>query len=80
MPGIHADIAGIRYKYWSSFAPNPAQVLLAAGQRAREETGNMIDLFWFSVFVRHTLLSAFCFYPSFCIYSLFYLLTVSSRD
>ncbi|KAK3023682.1 hypothetical protein RJ639_043563 [Escallonia herrerae] len=35
--GIHADIAGARYEYWSSFAPLPAEVVLAAGQKAKDE-------------------------------------------
>ncbi|KAI4301867.1 hypothetical protein L6164_035105 [Bauhinia variegata] len=38
--GIHAEIAGARFKYWSSFAPNPVEVVLAAGQTAKEETVN----------------------------------------
>ena len=36
-PGIHAEVAGIKYEYWSSFAPLPVEVVLAAGQRAKEE-------------------------------------------
>ncbi|KAE8684040.1 leucine-tRNA ligase [Hibiscus syriacus] len=35
--GIQADIAGVKYEYWSSFAPLPFEIVLAAGQRAREE-------------------------------------------
>ncbi|KAL9320330.1 hypothetical protein ACSQ67_012169 [Phaseolus vulgaris] len=35
--GIHADIAEVKYKYWSLFAPNPVEVVLAAGEKAREE-------------------------------------------
>ncbi|CAI0384360.1 unnamed protein product [Linum tenue] len=35
--GIHAEIAGARYGYWSSFAPLPVEVVLAAGQRAQAE-------------------------------------------
>ncbi|KAK6911466.1 hypothetical protein RJ641_023559, partial [Dillenia turbinata] len=43
---IHADIAGAKYEYWSSLAPHPDEVVLAAGQRAREEnfsTNNNIN-------------------------------------
>ncbi|KAI3664871.1 hypothetical protein L6452_43480 [Arctium lappa] len=35
--GIHAEIAGARYEYWSSFAPLPVEVVIAAGQKAKEE-------------------------------------------
>ncbi|KAK8328723.1 hypothetical protein V6Z12_A11G270800 [Gossypium hirsutum] len=35
--GIQADIAGVKHEYWSSFAPLPVEIVLAAGQRAREE-------------------------------------------
>ncbi|KAA8545022.1 hypothetical protein F0562_019761 [Nyssa sinensis] len=35
--GIHAEIAEARYEYWSSFAPLPAEVVLAAGQKAKDE-------------------------------------------
>ncbi|XP_037496121.1 coiled-coil domain-containing protein SCD2 isoform X2 [Jatropha curcas] len=35
--GIHAEIAGAKYEYWSSFAPLPVEVVLAAGQTAQEE-------------------------------------------
>ncbi|KAL2345746.1 hypothetical protein Fmac_007031 [Flemingia macrophylla] len=36
--GIHADIAEAKYKYWSMFAPNPDEVVLAAGEKAKGET------------------------------------------
>ncbi|TKY61434.1 Coiled-coil domain-containing protein SCD2 [Spatholobus suberectus] len=36
--GIHADIAEAKFKYWSMFAPNPVEVVLAAGEKAKEET------------------------------------------
>ncbi|KAM7472730.1 hypothetical protein LguiA_010913 [Lonicera macranthoides] len=35
--GIHAEIAGARYEYWSSFAPLPVEVVLSAGQKAKQE-------------------------------------------
>ncbi|KAH1071602.1 hypothetical protein GLYMA_03G242800v4 [Glycine max] len=35
--GIHADIAEAKYKYWSMFAPNPIEVVLAAAKKAKEE-------------------------------------------
>ncbi|RYR02326.1 hypothetical protein Ahy_B06g081133 [Arachis hypogaea] len=33
--GIHADIAEAKYNYWSIFAPNPFEVVLAAGKKAK---------------------------------------------
>lgn len=39
--GIHADIAETKYNYWAKFAPNPVEVVLAAGEKAKEETGNV---------------------------------------
>ncbi|KAK4852020.1 hypothetical protein QYF36_020397 [Acer negundo] len=35
--GIHAEIARAKHEYWSSFAPLPVEIVLAAGQRAKEE-------------------------------------------
>ncbi|KAI6692277.1 hypothetical protein NL676_019987 [Syzygium grande] len=35
--GIHAEIAEAKYEHWSSFAPCPVEVVLAAGQKAKEE-------------------------------------------
>ncbi|EOA32988.1 hypothetical protein CARUB_v10016318mg [Capsella rubella] len=34
--GIQADIAGAKHEYWSSFAPLPLEIVLSAGQRARD--------------------------------------------
>ncbi|XWS57848.1 hypothetical protein CRYUN_Cryun09bG0208900 [Craigia yunnanensis] len=34
--GIQAEIAGAKHEYWSSFAPLPVEIVLAAGQRAKE--------------------------------------------
>ncbi|KAJ0237048.1 hypothetical protein HA466_0249730 [Hirschfeldia incana] len=34
--GIQADIARAKHEYWSSFAPLPLEIVLSAGQRARE--------------------------------------------
>ncbi|CAD5327341.1 unnamed protein product [Arabidopsis thaliana] len=34
--GIQADIAGGKHEYWSSFAPLPLEIVLSAGQRARD--------------------------------------------
>ncbi|KAH0927879.1 hypothetical protein HID58_020135 [Brassica napus] len=36
MAGIQADIARAKHEYWSSFAPLPLEIVLSAGQRARE--------------------------------------------
>ncbi|KAL4375977.1 hypothetical protein GQ457_02G031340 [Hibiscus cannabinus] len=44
--GIQADIACVKYEYWSSLAPLPVEIVLAAGQRAREEeisSGNDLE-------------------------------------
>ncbi|XP_054818942.1 coiled-coil domain-containing protein SCD2-like [Prosopis cineraria] len=38
--GVYRDIAEARFKFWSSFAPDPVEVVLAAGQRAKMETDN----------------------------------------
>lgn len=35
--GIHADIAREKYEYWASLAPLPVEIVLAAGQKSREE-------------------------------------------
>eukprot|EP00250_Pteridium_aquilinum_P017621 c23709_g1_i1 orf=14-1654(-) len=35
--GMHAEIAGPKHEYWSSFAPLPLEVVLSASQKAREE-------------------------------------------
>ncbi|KAJ0079205.1 hypothetical protein Patl1_23422 [Pistacia atlantica] len=37
LAGILADFASEKYEYWSSFAPLPDEVVMAAGQRAKEE-------------------------------------------
>jgi len=44
LAGIHAEIAGARYECWSSFAPLPVDVVLAAGQKAKEEISK--NIFW----------------------------------
>lgn len=35
--GIHTDIAGAKQEYWSSLAPLPLEVVLEAGQKAKDE-------------------------------------------
>lgn len=35
--GIHGEIAEAKSSYWSSFAPRPGEVVLAAGQKAKED-------------------------------------------
>ncbi|KAK9074959.1 hypothetical protein SSX86_003278 [Deinandra increscens subsp. villosa] len=35
--GIHPEIASSRYEYWSSFAPLPVEIVIAAGQKAKHE-------------------------------------------
>ncbi|KAL7087403.1 hypothetical protein ACP275_13G066600 [Erythranthe tilingii] len=39
--GIHAEIAGSRYDYWSSFASTPVEVILAAGKKAKLENSSL---------------------------------------
>lgn len=36
--GICADIAGTKHEHWSSFAPLPFEVVISAGQKAREDS------------------------------------------
>ncbi|XP_009772645.1 coiled-coil domain-containing protein SCD2-like [Nicotiana tabacum] len=35
--GIHTDVAGAKQEYWSSLAPLPLEVVLEAGQKAKDE-------------------------------------------
>lgn len=35
--GICADIATSKHEYWSSLAPLPLEIVLSAGQKAKEE-------------------------------------------
>ena len=66
--GIHADIAEAKYKYWSMLAPNPIEVVLAAAEKAKEETGNVnyfLNFFNFLVLVV-CLLSFFIFSVGVC--------------
>ncbi|XP_031397039.1 coiled-coil domain-containing protein SCD2-like isoform X2 [Punica granatum] len=41
--GIHGEIAEAKHNYWSSFAPCPLEVVLDAGQRAKEENSFTYD-------------------------------------
>lgn len=41
--GIHSEIAKARHEFWSSLAPLPVEVVLAAGQKAKEEKNNDLD-------------------------------------
>lgn len=36
--GLHAEIAESKHEYWSSLAPLPLEVVLSAGQKAKEES------------------------------------------
>ncbi|XP_020587663.1 coiled-coil domain-containing protein SCD2-like isoform X2 [Phalaenopsis equestris] len=38
--GVHLDIAASKYEYWSSLAPLPLEVVISAGQKAKEESSN----------------------------------------
>ncbi|GLT48060.1 hypothetical protein SLA2020_217020 [Shorea laevis] len=41
--GICADIAVSKYEYWSSLAPLPFEVVVSAGQKAKEECWEKVD-------------------------------------
>ncbi|GLT86761.1 hypothetical protein SLE2022_048800 [Rubroshorea leprosula] len=41
--GICADIAVSKYEYWSSLAPLPFEVVVSAGQKAKEECREKVD-------------------------------------
>ncbi|KAF9681658.1 hypothetical protein SADUNF_Sadunf05G0024900 [Salix dunnii] len=41
--GILAEIAGARYEHWTSFAPLPDEVVLSAGQKAKDENSSVND-------------------------------------
>ncbi|CAO2818339.1 unnamed protein product [Amaranthus hypochondriacus] len=43
--GICADIAGSKYEHWSRFAPLPFEVVISAGQKAKEDYLNKDDNF-----------------------------------
>lgn len=38
--GICADIAQSKHEHWSSLAPLPFEVVISAGQKAKEESWN----------------------------------------
>ncbi|KAL3512110.1 hypothetical protein ACH5RR_024827 [Cinchona calisaya] len=38
--GICTDVAALKYEHWSSLAPLPFEVVISAGQKAREESWN----------------------------------------
>lgn len=39
--GIHAEIAGPKHEHWSSLAPLPLEVVISAGQKAKEDPGKL---------------------------------------
>ncbi|XP_031102086.1 coiled-coil domain-containing protein SCD2 isoform X4 [Ipomoea triloba] len=41
--GIQSDIAAAKYEYWSSFAPLPLEIVLEAGQNAKDEKSLVYD-------------------------------------
>ncbi|KAF6138011.1 hypothetical protein GIB67_041884 [Kingdonia uniflora] len=41
--GVSADIAWTKYEHWSSLAPLPFEVVISAGQKAKEESRNQGD-------------------------------------
>ncbi|KAL1211672.1 Coiled-coil domain-containing protein SCD2 [Cardamine amara subsp. amara] len=43
--GIQADIAGAKHEYWSSFAPLPLEIVMSAGQRARNGVSRSNDTY-----------------------------------
>lgn len=38
--GIYPEIAISKYEHWSSLAPLPLEVVISAGQKAKEESSN----------------------------------------
>nr|XP_010904828.1 coiled-coil domain-containing protein SCD2 [Elaeis guineensis] len=40
--GIHADVAETKHEHWSSLAPDPMEIVLSAGQKARD--GNLSEI------------------------------------
>ncbi|CAL0302256.1 unnamed protein product [Lupinus luteus] len=40
---VRHEIAETKYKYWSSFSPDPVKVVLAAGEKAKQETDHDFD-------------------------------------
>lgn len=49
--GIHSEIAKARHEFWSSLAPLPVEVVLAAGQKAKEEKSKTPFGFLFCAFI-----------------------------
>ncbi|KAL3728196.1 hypothetical protein ACJRO7_032874 [Eucalyptus globulus] len=41
--GIHSEIAEAKHEHWSSLAPSPMEVVLAAGQKAKEKNSYIYD-------------------------------------
>lgn len=46
LAAICADIAVTKYEHWSSLAPLPFEVVISAGQKAREETWDGTNFFY----------------------------------
>ncbi|KAI3958682.1 hypothetical protein MKW98_030347 [Papaver atlanticum] len=42
--GICADIAAAKHEHWSSLAPLPFEVVISAGQKAKDESPGVVDL------------------------------------
>uniref|UniRef100_A0A6V7QYR0 Coiled-coil domain-containing protein SCD2 n=1 Tax=Ananas comosus var. bracteatus TaxID=296719 RepID=A0A6V7QYR0_ANACO len=42
--GIYPEIAVSKHEYWSSFAPLPLEVVISAGQKAKEESNNQDEV------------------------------------
>lgn len=38
--GVHAEIASTKHDHWSSLAPLPLEIVLSAGQKAKEAFGS----------------------------------------
>ena len=54
--GIYADIAERKQEYWSSLAPLPTEVVLSAGEKARDENSSGYPSLSLSV----TIVACFC--------------------
>lgn len=45
-PGVCADIAPSKHEHWSSFAPLPFEVVISAGQKAKESWNESSSYFF----------------------------------
>ncbi|KAK3205745.1 hypothetical protein Dsin_019791 [Dipteronia sinensis] len=74
--GIHAEIARVKHEYWSSFAPLPVEIVLAAGQRAKENSSGKNRSISMYCFTAASFVFMFCLFSLMIAYEMsqFYLL------